>query len=203
MEGPLIVYRGMARYVSRQRAHFYFVFNSALIEKAKTIFAFDSGAFAKRMYSRILVEEMNIEDFSLETDASRPNRLIASVFGQRRDYFQGDTSKLDLDSPAPWEYHARAYLHLLASPGRNEPDDRICSIEVVFGEPIELSGNLMAVIVPHTLWNNDSRAPWLEKLKDDGVAISPYIFVPGRHPDYYQALLEAEVRDLYEGWGAL
>jgi hypothetical protein len=182
---------------------FCFIFNSALIEKAKTIFAFDTGAFANRMYSRILLEEMEVNDFNLEKNTSRPNRIISSVFGSRRDYFQGDTSKIDPDSPAAWEFHARAYLHLLASPGRNEPDDRVCSIEVIFGESIELAGNLMAVSVPHTLWNDDTRTPWLEKLKESGVAVSPYVFVPGRHPDYYHALLEAAVLELYEGWGAL
>jgi hypothetical protein len=102
-----------------------------------------------------------------------------------------------------WEFHARAYLDLLKSPGRNEPDDRICSIEVVFGEPVPLKGNLLAVIVPHTVWSQDKHAPWLDKLKAEGVAIAPYLFVPGRHPEHYHALMESAVRDLYESWGVL
>jgi hypothetical protein len=182
---------------------FCFIFKSSLIERARAIFAFDTGAFEKRLYSRILVDEMKLADFSLETDTSRPNRIISAVFGSTRKYFQGDVSKVDPDGPPAWEFHARAYLHLLASPGRNEPDDRVCSIEVAFGNTIRLDDNLLAVIVPHTLWSEDSKAPWLEKLKDAGVAISPYIFIPGRHPDYYHALLETEVRELYEEWGAL
>ena len=120
-------------------------------------------------------------------------------------YFDGDLSKVasaDLITK-PFEFHARAYLHLLASPGRNEPDDRICSIEVIFGEPVPLRGNLLAVVVPHTVWQQGQRAPWLEKLQTEGVAIAPYTFVPGRHPEHYHALLEAAVRDLYKGWGSL
>ncbi|BCG84799.1 hypothetical protein MesoLj113c_09090 [Mesorhizobium sp. 113-3-9] len=183
---------------------FCFVFDAALISKAKAIFPFDTGAFSKRLYSRILIEEMAIEDFSLETDTSRPDRIIAAVFESRRGYFEGDTSKINASKAAePWDFHARAYLDLLASPGRNEPDDRVCSIEVIFGESIPLRGNLLAAVVPHTLWNDDKRAPWLEKLVQSGVGISPYIFVPGRHPDYYQAQLEVAVRELYVSWGAL
>src|SRR5437870_4638376 len=108
-----------------------------------------------------------------------------------RTYLDGDITKIvapDQGAEA-WDFHARAYLHLLASPGRNKPDDRICSIEVVFGEAVPLIGNLKAVVVPHTLWDKAKRAPWLDKLRDSGVEIVPYIFVPGRHPEHYHAHL--------------
>lgn len=184
---------------------FCFIFNASLIDKAKAIFAFDTGAFDNRLYKHVLLDEMNVEDFSLEKDQRRPNRIISSVFGSKKIYFDGDTTQIpepDKISEA-WEFHARSYLHLLTSPGRNEPDDRICSIEVVFGEPVPLKGNLLAVIVPHTVWDKDKRAPWLDKLKAEGVAIAPYLFVPGRHPEHYHALMETAVRDLYESWGVL
>jgi hypothetical protein len=184
---------------------FCFIFSAAMIDKAKAIFAFDTGAFEKRLYKHIIVDEMNVEDFSLETDTHRPNKLISTVFGSRTTYFDGDISKIvDADKiTKSWEFHARTYLHLLASPGRNEPDDRICSIEVVFGETIPLNGNLLAAIVPHTLWDGGNQAPWLQKLHEDGVIVSPYLFVPGRHPEHYHAQLESAVRDLYEKWGVL
>jgi hypothetical protein len=184
---------------------FCFIFDSGLIDKAKAIFSFDTGAFAKRLYQHILVEDMKIGDFSLETDKERPNRLISTVFGSRETYFDGDISKIpDPEKLAePWEFHARAYLHLLKSPGRNEPDDRICSIEVVFGEKIPLKGNLLALVVPHTLWNASKEAPWLQKLQKEGVNIAPYTFIPGRPPEHYHDQLEAAVRNLYQGWGGL
>jgi hypothetical protein len=37
---------------------FCFVFDSGLIEKAKFIHAFDTGAFAKRLYNHVLMDEM-------------------------------------------------------------------------------------------------------------------------------------------------
>lgn len=184
---------------------FCFIFSAGLIDSAKAMFAFDTGAFEKRLYKHIIVDEMNVEDFSLEKDTQRPNKLISAVFGSRQTYFDGDISKI-ADPEAiteSWDFHARTYLQLLSSPGRNEPDDRICSIEVIFGESVPLKGNLLAAIVPHTLWDKNSQAPWLQKLQADGVSICPYLFVPGRHPEHYHAQLEAAVRTLYQMWGAL
>jgi len=184
---------------------FCFIFDASLIKRAKSIYAFDTGAFSNRMYKHAFVDEMDILDFSLEKDNERPNRLIHAVFKTKRTYFDGDISKAlsPEDGAKAWEFHARAYLELINSKGRNEPDDRICSIEVVLGEPVALNHDLKAVVVPHTLWDTDSRAPWLEKLEEAGVVISPYLFVPGRHPEHYHAMMEVAVRELYQGWKLL
>jgi hypothetical protein len=184
---------------------FCFVFDGKLIKKASSIHAFDTGAFEKRLYKHILMDEMNVEDFSLEKDRSRPNRIISAVFSSVDSYFNGDTTAIPTaeQGAEAFEFHARAYLNLLASRGRNEPDDRICTIEVLFGKPVPISGMLKAVVVPHTLWKGGKTAPWLDALHKNGVEIAPYNFVPGRSPDYYQTLLEAAVRDLYRRWGAL
>jgi hypothetical protein len=184
---------------------FCFIFSAALIKKAKSIHAFDTGAFANRLYKHVLLDEMKVEDFSLERNETRPNRIIAAVFSSMHNYLDGNVREvIEPDVGAqPWDFHARAYLQLLVSPGRNEPDDRICSIEIVLGEAVPLAGNLRAIIVPHTLWDEDRRAPWLDKLYADGVEIAPYLFVPGRHPEHYHALLEITVRELYERWGIL
>jgi hypothetical protein len=182
-----------------------FIFDAALLRSATSIHAFDTGAFADRLYKHILMEEMKVEDFSLERDEKRPNRLISRIFSSMRTYFDGDTTRIaapDKGAEA-WDFHARAYLQLLTSPGRNEPDDRICSIEVVFGQAVPLEGNLKAIVVPYTLWDDEQRAPWLRRLHAQGVKIAPYIFVPGRHPEHYHTLLESAVRDLYDDWGLL
>src|SRR5689334_4823740 len=67
-----------------------FIFDAKLIEKASAIFAFDTGAFSKRLYKHMLTEEMDVEDFSLGDDTSRPNKLIMRSFGSRLAYFEGD-----------------------------------------------------------------------------------------------------------------
>jgi hypothetical protein len=57
-----------------------FIFDPDLIYDSKAILAFDTGAFEKRLYKHIMMDEMAIEDFSLERDETRPNRLIARIF---------------------------------------------------------------------------------------------------------------------------
>ena len=182
-----------------------FIFTGNLIEKSDAIYAFDTGAFKSRLYSHILLEEMNVEDFGLEKEVFRPNRLVSAVFENREDYFFGDTTKIKSPEQlsSAYEFHARSYLHLITSTGRNEPDDRICSIEVQFQQDVPLDGNLLAVVVPHTVWEDGKHAPWLEKLSQMNILITPYLFTPGRHPDYYYAMIETVVKDIYKGWGAL
>ncbi len=179
-----------------------FIFDPTMIQSARAIFAFDTGAFANRLYKHIVMDEMAVEDFSLDVDSKRPNKIISTVFSSIENYIDGDTSQVAAaeDVAAAWEFHARAYLHLIASPGRNEPDDRICSIEVVFASDVPLPGRLKAIVVPHTLWDVSNKAPWLDTLHESGVEILPYLFVPGRHPEHYHALLEVSVRDLYKKW---
>ncbi len=178
---------------------FCFIFKPEIIEDARATFAFDTGAFSKGLYNRFLTDEMDLEDFSLGNDTSRPNRIIAKIFQDMAPYIRGDISKIPAAEQlsTSWDYHARSYINLLKSPGRNESDDRICSIEVVFDKDVITSGNLIAVIVPHTHWEIGSKAPWLQDVQKEGSEIIPYLFIPGRHPDYYYSLIEAETEAFY------
>lgn len=184
---------------------FCFIFEPNLIKSATALHAFDTGAFAKRMYKSKIMDEMAIEDFSLEKSHERANKIINCLFLDKNAYFDGDITKIgDLDLYADaWDFLARGYLELIRSRGRNEPDDRICSIEAVFAEDVRIEGSLRSVVVPHTLWSDDKKAPWLESLSTNGVLIAPYVFIPGRHPEYYLSQLEQAVKGIYKQWGAL
>lgn len=175
------------------------IFSPQLIKRAKRIFPFDTGAYEARLYKHVLIDEMQLEDFSLERQSDRISKLINTIFSNRVEYF--DSNRAAMSDPEEvsdaWEMAARAYLKLIQSPGRNEPDDRICSIEVIFSDPVPFANNLLAVVVPHTHWKDGSGAPWLQDLQNDGVDIVPYTFIPGRHPEYYQTMMEAEVRKYY------
>ncbi|HEV7342491.1 MAG TPA: hypothetical protein VGN68_12725 [Sphingopyxis sp.] len=180
-----------------------FIFNPRMIDRCHYIHAFDTGAYFNRMYSHVLTEDFRVDDFSLEADPARINRLISATFEDEEAYLDADRSKLRKidDVTQPWELQGRAYLTLLASPGRNEPDDRICSIEVGFRDPILLDENLLGVVVPHTLWMGNSKAPILMALADKGVKIGTYRFIVGRHPEYLQAQMEISVRNLLDSMG--
>ena len=76
---------------------FCFVFDAQMIKTAKAIYAFDTGAFGKRMYKNYLEEEMHVEDFNPGNDETRPNKLIKAVFGTSLAYFDGDISRIEPD----------------------------------------------------------------------------------------------------------
>jgi hypothetical protein len=147
------------------------------------------------------MEEMKIEDFGLGDDYRRANRLISAVYGTREAYLKGDLSHVINVACDPGEFLTRAYLDLIASTGRNEPDDRVSTIEFVFSSDVVLVGGVKAIIVPHTLWDSKTKTSWLQKLAATGVEIATYEFIPGKAPDYYYAHLEVQVRDLYRKWG--
>lgn len=182
-----------------------FLFKGEMIKRAREIHAFDTGAFAKRMFSHVVDPEFEIADFSLGQDSSLPNRLIDRVFGSQEAYLKGDRRQIKEPSviAQPYEMEARSYLELVLSPGRNEPDDRICSIEVTFGDPIPVPGQLQAIVVPHTLFDGNSKAPWLAKLAEADVDILPYEFIPARPPEHYHTLLELVVLQYYGDKGLL
>jgi hypothetical protein len=175
------------------------IFSPELLKRAKKIFPFDTGAYDARMYKHVLIDEMDLADFSLERQGKRIAKLINATFNDRIEYFDGNRSAISNPDEAAeaWEMAARAYLKLIQSPGRNEPGDRICSVEVIFSDPVPLTNNLRAVVVPHTHWKDGSGAPWLQNLANEGIDIVPYIFVPGRHPEFYQTMMEAQVRKYY------
>lgn len=176
-----------------------FVLDGKVVHQAKKFFAFDSGAFLSRLYKHVLIDEMNLDDFSLGNDVGRLNKLVNRTFGSQSGYLDGDrTAVVSTENGAhPWEYAARSYLELITSAGRNEPDDRICSIEVVFNTSVSLRDFLIAIVVPHTHWRSEGKSPWLTELEKCEVAVIPYNFVPGRHPEHYQSQIEQAVRAYY------
>lgn len=179
---------------------FCFIFSPELIEQAAAIYAFDTGAYAARLYKHSIMEEMDPADFSLSIEKNQPNKLIQTIFGNTENYLDGRISSSE-ESVDEWEFLAQAYVSLVSSTGRNEPDDRVGSIETVFNNKIELGGTLLAVIVPHTVWDDEGRAPWLSRVSEQGVQIIPYHFMPGRTSEYYYAFIESELRRFYRDHG--
>jgi hypothetical protein len=182
-----------------------FVFRPEAFEAASSMYPFDTGAFARRMYKTFILEEMELSDFQLDPAKHDPNVLISLLFKRAADYVKGDTTNLKGGEQIAetWEFHAKAFVDLVSSKGRNEPDDRIFSIELQLEQELSLSGNLRAVVVPHTLWSTASATPWIKSLHENGVEIETYTFIPNKHPEHFQGLIEAVVISLYEKWGVI
>lgn len=176
---------------------FCFIFSPELIQQAVAIHAFDTGALAARMYNDVFPDEVTPSDFSLDGIESI-NRLITTMFGSIEKYLDGDLHWTESNRPETkaYEFHAKAYVDLILSTGRNEPDDRVFTIEVLLNKPVSLA-DLKAIVMPHTLCVEVGGAPWLDEVKKNGVDIVPYTFFPGRPPEHYHTLLEQAVRTYY------
>ncbi|WP_133244777.1 hypothetical protein [Caulobacter radicis] len=171
-----------------------FVFDPDVINQADEIHPFDTGAFEARLYKHVMMDEMAVEDFSLEQASRRPNRLIHALYGTRAAYFDGDTHQLKEDVVASSEFLGTAYVELLTSKGRNEPDDRVGTIEIITSKSIKIAGNLKSIVVPDIIWSDKDRADWLSELEKDGVDIVPFRYLHGREPEHHHSLIEIALR---------
>lgn len=171
---------------------FCFIMSGNLLGKARYIYPFDTGAFKARMYNHILDEDFDLNDFCMGSHPDRAEKLISAAYLGREAYLRGDRRQIvarEVGASA-YQLEAGAYLELLRSSGRNEPDDRIGTIEVQFTEAIPLRNNLLAVIAPDSHWRKNDKSPFLKKAEAAGAHILPYEFVPGRHFEHYHSLIE-------------
>ncbi|MCP4098058.1 MAG: hypothetical protein GY748_17645 [Planctomycetaceae bacterium] len=69
---------------------FCFLFEPHLINDATSIHAFDTGAFVDRLYRHVIIDEMKVEDYCLDTDSTLPNKLISAAFLSPKSYIDGE-----------------------------------------------------------------------------------------------------------------
>lgn len=177
-----------------------FVFSESLIANASNIHPFDTGAFAARLYSHAMIDEINIPDYDIVGDNSRIPKLITRIFGDNKTYYDGDRAiiaKSAIDAE-PDEYLAQAYIDLIQSRGRNEPDDRVSTFEIAFENEVSLAPGLLAVVVPDNIWNSTYSASWLKPLAAGGVEVLPYRHIMGREPSHYRDAIEVQVREFLD-----
>lgn len=182
---------------------FCFVFDGALVKRAKTIIPFDTGAYHRRIFKYHDGDDVNIDDFSILDDKTTLNRLIKCIFRDREKYAYADRTVVPQahEICGAGDFDVRIYLSMIRADGRNEPDDRVSSIEVSFSDPIPLQDSLKCVIVPHTMLDEDDESTeWFRNIQTSGVEVRAYKFIPMKPPEYYHALMESEFISLLEEW---
>jgi len=174
------------------------VFNGELIERSHDVFPFDTGAYKNRMYKHHLGDELNLKDYAIGDNVELPNQLIQTLYSGVDKYFDADSRVLPerLEITQPSDMSAGVYLDLVKSVGRNEPDDRVGSIEVLLSDSVKLADHLRCIILPDAFDIEDD-GDWLKKLRLMGCQIRFYKYVPGKDPEYYHCHLEAELRKFF------
>lgn len=175
------------------------VFNGELIKRAKNIFPFDTGAYKNRMYKHHFGDELKLDDYSIGTDIELPNQLIQSLYKTVGNYFDADTRIVPprTEVTRKSDMSAGLYLDLIKSEGRNEPDDRVGSIEVLLQDAVKVADHLRCIILPDAFDVESDDGEWLELIRAMGCQIRFYKYVPGKGPDYYHCHLETELRKFF------
>ena len=182
------------------------VLDPSIIKQLSHLYPFDTGAFARRLYTRALGPGIPFEDFELTHNPRLADKLINGVWQSFEGYLDGDNRTVpsveklaDVTEMAP-----RMYLELLKNRMRNEPDDRVGSIEIGVDSSINLKEVLMAVILPDAFdLDVVKESSWLGKLQATRVDIRFYHYVPGRGPEWYHAHVETELKNYFREKGML
>lgn len=175
------------------------VLNGELIERAYGVYPFDTGAYKNRMYKHHMGNELDLEDYAIGSDNELPNQLIQALYKNVGKYFDADNRVLPerTELAKASDMSAGVYLDLIKSVGRNEPDDRVGSIEVLLQEGVKLSEHLQCIILPDAFNVESDDGDWLENLRSMRCQVRFYKYVPGKGPEYYHCHLEAELRKFF------
>lgn len=114
------------------------------------IFPFDSGAFDKGLYKQFMHRHMNIDRFEIENNSKAIKAYISVIFGNNTNYINGTPIKNhDEDT------YVNALLNLLSATGGFEFDERADTIEVISKKSIDISKNVLGIILPENFLRKD------------------------------------------------
>lgn len=169
-----------------------FVLRSAAVA-AKRIYPFDSGAFHRGLFADFCHHDMIKEDFELDVDPTTPARLLNLFWANARNYFDNrDALEGTFD---PFAFEAKSYSELIRAKANAPFDERHSAIELQSGEPLALSGNLLAVIMPDDFASDAVRA----RFEALGALVLPFDTVSRHHAGNMVGQIYDICRDLYSG----
>lgn len=114
--------------------------------KIVNAYPFDSGAFLHERYKGFIHRTVDISTYLLST-TDEVIKYIDTFFGNYENYMeekpiaQADTGYSDIDS----------LIGLMSTNAPKESDERCCTVELISNKNITISGNVMAIVLPHTL----------------------------------------------------
>jgi hypothetical protein len=157
-----------------------FLFRNSAITKIKRVFPFVSGAFAGRIYTSALHEDMDLADFALEPKPSTPGKVISLFYGSLEPYlFARPMQAIDIDAA---EMEAAAYHALISQRLSNVADDRASAIEIQLEGKLDFRKSVDAVVLPNTIADSKIVRQRLKAMKAEIIA---YDELDRRRPNEY------------------
>jgi hypothetical protein len=138
------------------------------------IFPFDTGALKDGILSEHVHSGLNLFDFALEPKIASAQRLAKAFFGSDRNYYTVNPSLSKKLTYLPTDAEVVAYDSLVKRTGRGPEDERGTSIEIQFKDRLQLTGKVLAVILPQEFLDVPAICTALTKEKIDPL---PYPFI--------------------------
>jgi hypothetical protein len=135
------------------------------------MFAFDTGAYFGERYDNYLPNGLLIADFELPAEHEMLLQLVTAFFGNDRNYYDG-VAKDSLSIPA-LDRASEVYANIIRSSVSEDFDERACTCELQFDEPISLTkSNLITIIMPGVLYDD----PEVRRIVSVELEILPVVY---------------------------
>ena len=121
-----------------------FVLNNKLVDSAERMLPFDSGGFSK--YSAAMHPSLTLKDYELTIGSASTTKVVAYFWNSNADYYS--TRFLDSLAINPATIALIHYYSLISNRLSTVFDNRCSTIELQFPSPLELTGNIEAIVVP-------------------------------------------------------
>jgi hypothetical protein len=117
----------------------------------KRIYPFDSGAF-DGFYKSHLHPKMKINDFILDPDINSISKIISLFYKTNDNYINCRPQKINVP---PLEFEIQAYYSIINDISSSKADDRNSTIEVQYNTSLELTSDIVKLIIIPTLFFED------------------------------------------------
>jgi hypothetical protein len=141
-----------------------------IADHALRVMPFDTGAFAREMMHPPMHDRMKLGDFELTGAMNAPMKLINIFHDDERNYYEARAKPKVAGYDEFEDLEIDSYIRLLHHRPNTETDDRVTTIEIQLNNPLDLTGVVLAVILPKPYLDRKGIADQVEK-KWGGVAI--------------------------------
>jgi hypothetical protein len=128
-----------------------FILRDEVTTKANRLLPFDSGAFFSR-YRDAFHDDLEIDAFDVDPTV-HPRKIIAAFYNNFTDYFWMKP-RPGMEFPLTKNI-VDSYYKLITGGLTESFDDRCASIEVQFNESMRLEGQVLAVIGPNQMFEDE------------------------------------------------
>jgi len=149
------------------------IFDQKSVGKIERIFPFDTGAFLHGLYSQFFHQDAKVDDFELSGNIYNAAAIANIYYTTTQGYLFG---RSDRNIPIePMQFEVQGIQELSRIPGISSNDDtprrdeRSSSIEIQVGEPIDMTSNVLAIILPQKYMGLPPILDALERWKPNSI----------------------------------